>query len=191
LKPSAGRIALDRERLDGRSPDEILRRGVALVPEGRRIFARLSVAENLRIGTTRRRDRTQAGRDIDAMCERFPVLGRSLQKSGAHLSGGEQQQLAIARALLSKPRLLMLDEPTLGLAPLVVDAIFDLLDELRREGTTILLVEQNASRTVSSADRSYVMRSGGQIQLHGTAAELAAAADFHTAYLGMSTEALA
>lgn len=191
LSLSAGRIELDGDRLDGCSPDGVLRRGIALVPEGRRIFGRLTVGENLRIGTTLRRDRAQASADVTAMCERFPVLGTSWDKSGAHLSGGEQQQLAIARALLSRPRLLMLDEPTLGLAPLVVDAIFDLLDELRRDGTTILLVEQNASRTVSSADRSYVMRSGGRIKLQGTAAELASAADFDAAYLGMSTEALA
>jgi branched-chain amino acid transport system ATP-binding protein len=191
VRPSSGRITFEGDPIERCTPDQILRRGIALVPEGRRIFARLTVGENLRIGTTQRSDAAAASRDIKDMCDRFPVLGQSWNKSGAHLSGGEQQQLAIARALLSRPRLLLLDEPTLGLSPLMVDAIFDLVDELRRDGTTILLVEQNASRTVQCADRSYVMRSGGRIQMHGTAAELTVLEDFDTAYLGMSSKALA
>jgi branched-chain amino acid transport system ATP-binding protein len=185
LRPASGEIVFDGKRLTGRSPDAVLRAGVALVPEGRRIFSRLSVGENLKIGASSRRDRRQVGEDIERMLERFPVLKRDWNKSGAKLSGGEQQQLAIARALLSRPRLLLLDEPTLGLAPLMVDRVFEILQELRRDGVTMLLVEQNAARTVEIADHTYVMRSGGRIEFHGTTEELARRADFETAYIGM------
>jgi branched-chain amino acid transport system ATP-binding protein len=113
------------------------------------------------------------------------VLERDWKKSGAKLSGGEQQQLAIARALLSAPKLLLLDEPTLGLAPLMVDRVFEILEELRKDGVTILLVEQNAARTIEIADRTYVMRSGGRIEFHGTAEELGKRGDFEAAYIGM------
>jgi branched-chain amino acid transport system ATP-binding protein len=117
--------------------------------------------------------------------ERFPALGTHRDRSGAKLSGGEQQQLAIARALLARPKLLLLDEPTLGLGPLIVDQVFEILVELREEGVTILLVEQNAARTIEVTDRTYVMRSGGRVQFHGTAEELAKVGDFETAYIGM------
>jgi branched-chain amino acid transport system ATP-binding protein len=156
------------------------------VPENRRIFGRLSVGENLRIGTSARKDRKQANADITEMCERFEVLGRYFDQSGSKLSGGEQQQLAIARALLSRPKLLLLDEPTLGLAPIIVDQVFEILQGLREEGVTMLLVEQNAARTIEVADRSYVMRSGGRIEFHGTAEELARRGDFEAAYIGMA-----
>ena len=185
LRPVAGDITFDGRSIAGRSPDEILRMGISLVPEGRRIFGRLSVGENLKIGTTARRDRSKADADIKDMLSRFPVLERDWSKSGAKLSGGEQQQLAIARALLARPRLLLLDEPTLGLAPLMVDRVFEILEELHNEGTTILLVEQNAARTIEVANHTYVMRSGGRIQFHGTAEELAKIGGFEAAYIGM------
>src|SRR5690242_1155554 len=187
LKPASGQILLQGKELIGRSPDAVLRAGVALVPEGRRIFARLSVGENLKIGASSRRDRRQVDEDVARLLERFPVLERDWAKSGAKLSGGEQQQLAIARALISRPKVLLLDEPTLGLAPLMVDRVFEILDELRKDGVTILLVEQNAARTVEIADHTYVMRSGGRIEFHGTAEELSRRADFETAYIGMET----
>jgi branched-chain amino acid transport system ATP-binding protein len=185
LRPSSGDILFEGRSLLGRSPDAILRLGISLVPENRRIFGRLTVGENLRIGTSARADRRAAEADIQQMCERFPALGSYFDRSGAQLSGGEQQQLAIARALLSRPKLLLLDEPTLGLAPLLVDRVFEILQELKEDGATILLVEQNAARTIEVADRTYVMRAGGRIEFHGTTDELAQIGDFETAYIGL------
>jgi len=187
LSPVSGEIVFDGQSIVGMAPDEVLRRGIALVPEGRRIFGRLSVGENIKIGATVRKDRKGVDDDIREMLKRFPVLERYWNTSGAKLSGGEQQQLAIARALVSKPKLLLLDEPTLGLAPLMVDRVFEILEGLHASGTTILLVEQNAARTIEMADRTYVLRTGGRIQFHGTAAELAAIGDFETAYIGMGS----
>ncbi len=184
LKPSRGEIAFDGKRIDGMAPDRVLRRGLSLVPENRRIFKRLSVAENLQIGTSGRSDRAKAKQDIKEVLERFPVLERYYDTPGANLSGGEQQQLAIARALLARPKLLLLDEPTLGLAPLIVDQVFDLLSQLKDEGSTILLVEQNAARTVLVADRVYIMRTGGRIEFEGNGDELAERGGLETAYMG-------
>jgi branched-chain amino acid transport system ATP-binding protein len=185
LRPSRGEISFDGHRINGMAPDAVLRRGVSLVPESRRIFKRLSVAENLQIGTSGRRDRAKAKEDIKEMLERFPVLERYYAAPGANLSGGEQQQLAIARALLSRPRLLLLDEPTLGLAPIIVDQVFDLLQALKDEGSTILLVEQNAARTVDVADRVYIMRTGGRIEFEGSGEQLADRGGLEAAYMGL------
>lgn len=163
LPASAGRITLDDKPLSGVAPEQIVRRGVALVPEGRHIFATLTVAENLAIGATTRLKGASVNDDVERELERFPVLRRYYRSNAGKLSGGEQQQLAIARALLSAPRLLLLDEPSLGLSPVLVDLIFDTVEELRRSGLTVLLVEQNAARTVEIADRCYVLRSGAVV----------------------------
>jgi branched-chain amino acid transport system ATP-binding protein len=185
LRPSAGRIEFAGRSLVGMSPDRILGLGIALVPENRRIFSRLTVGENLRLGTSGRKDRRQAQEDVERMLERFPVLKEFYDHPGMKLSGGQQQQLAIARALVARPKLLMLDEPTLGLAPLMVDLVFEILQELKEEGVTILLVEQNAARTVEVADRTYVLRSGGRIEAQGTTEQLKQMGDFETAYIGL------
>ena len=184
VAPAGGSIVFEGASLVGAPPEKILRRGLALVPEGRHIFGTLSVAENLQLGTTARRDRSEAAADLDSVLERFPALREYYGRTAATLSGGEQQQLAIARALLSRPRLLLLDEPSLGLAPVVIDVVFDALEELRSEGVTILLVEQNAQRAVEFADRAYILRTG-RVAHAGTRDEILRMEDFATTYLGV------
>jgi branched-chain amino acid transport system ATP-binding protein len=183
---TAGRVSFDGREILGLPPERIVRMGMTLVPEGRRIFADLTVDENLVAATTARRDRAAIAADRRQIFELFPVLQERLTQKSGSLSGGEQQQLALARALLSAARLLLLDEPSLGLAPMVVDAIFDRIVELRRRGLTILLVEQNVDRALDIADRGYVM-TGGQIALAGTAAELRRSEGVERAYLGLVT----
>jgi branched-chain amino acid transport system ATP-binding protein len=180
---AGGSVTFEGRPVAGRPPEEIVRLGLALVPEGRHIFGTLTVAENLALGAVTRSDRAEVARETDELCERFPVLGRYRAQQAGQLSGGEQQQLAIARALLSRPKLLLLDEPSLGLAPLVIDLIFDVLGELRERGVTILLVEQNAARTVAFADRTYVLRSG-RLAASGTREELRGHVDLAEVYLG-------
>jgi len=170
LTPSGGRVTFDGEDITGMPPEKLLRSGLALVPEHRRIFVDLTVEENLRIGgvTVPSADRPAL---LDEMGERFPMLRDKWTTSAGYLSGGEAQQLAIARALMSRPRLLMMDEPSLGLAPLLVDVVFDLIEALRSQGRTLLVVEQNATRMLDLADRAYVLRSG-EVVAEGTGAEL-------------------
>ena len=156
------------------------------MPEGRQIFSSLSVAENLQLGTTPRRNRSDVSGDVERVLERFPILRTYYRGSAAKLSGGEQQQLAIARALLSDPQLLLLDEPSLGLAPIMIDRVFETLSDLRVSGVTVLLVEQNATRAVALADRTYVLRTG-RVALEGTREELLRTADFAAEYLGSSS----
>lgn len=170
LAPAAGTIRFDGVAVTGQSPDALLRRGLALVPEHRRLFPDLTVVENLKIGgvTVPAKDRPGL---IDEMVELFPVLGVKQHVAAGYLSGGEAQQLAIARALMSRPRLLMMDEPSLGLAPVLVDVVFDLIARLREQGRTLLVVEQNATRMLGIADRAYVLRSG-EVVAHGTGAAL-------------------
>jgi branched-chain amino acid transport system ATP-binding protein len=181
VKPQAGQVTWRGKSLLGRPPEMIARLGLALVPEGRHIFTTLTVRENLLLGYASGR----GSRDslLDEMLTRFPVLRRYYKEPAGGLSGGEQQQLAIARALLSKPQLLVLDEPSLGLAPLVVDEVFALLAGLREQGATVLLVEQNAARALAAADRAYVL-SGGRVVAAGTAGELSQRQDIQEAYLG-------
>jgi branched-chain amino acid transport system ATP-binding protein len=157
LRPAEGEIRLNGESVTGSSPDAMLRLGLALVPEHRRLFSQMSVAENLKIGgiSVGARERTRL---LDECVDLFPVLGRKLDTRAGFLSGGEAQQLAVARALMSNPRIVLMDEPSLGLAPVLVDLIFDLVDRLRREGKTLLVVEQNATRLLRVADRAYVLR---------------------------------
>ena len=181
VRPAGGTIEFEGESLLGLPPEQIVRRGLALVPEGRHIFSSLTVAENLKLGAVSRRGLPPE--ELAAVLERFEVLARLYDTAAGNLSGGEQQQLAIARALLSKPRLLLLDEPSLGLAPLVVDQVFDVLAELREQGVTVLLVEQNASRAVALADRSYVLRTGA-VAVAGPREQLLETVDFAEAYLG-------
>ncbi len=183
LKPTAGRVRFAGTDITGQRPEQVVRAGLVLTPEGRRILGTLTVRENLVLAGAVRADRRQAGEDVDAYLDRFPVLGRRAASPAGTLSGGEAQQLAIARSLMARPRLLLLDEPTLGLAPLVVDQIFDIVSELVREGLTILMVEQNAVRALEAADRGYVMRSG-VVVASGSAAELGGAEGLVSSYLG-------
>jgi branched-chain amino acid transport system ATP-binding protein len=162
-KPQRGTVTFDGRPLHGLTPEAVVRRGVALVPEGRHVFPNLTVQENLSIGGIARTDRDEMLADSRRWLDRFPILGdRSSQLAGT-LSGGEQQQLAIARALMSRPRMLLLDEPSLGLAPIFVDRIFELVAELRSDGVTVLLVEQNVHRALDVADRAYVLSVGSVV----------------------------
>jgi branched-chain amino acid transport system ATP-binding protein len=188
VHPASGTMTFEGSSLIGLQPEAVVRKRIALVPEGRHIFGTLTVEENLLLGTTPRPDRKTFRDDLGGIFERFPILGEYSGSPAGRLSGGEQQQLAIARALLSRPRLLLLDEPSLGLAPRVVDLVFDILGELRDEGVTVLLVEQNAGRTVEFADRTYVLRDG-TVRHSGTRDELVGKLDLAHAYLGVREEA--
>ena len=187
LRPWQGGIAFEGGSIIGKSPEQIARLGISLVPEGRDIFPSLTVEENLRLGAFTRSERTEYRRNLDEVYDLFPVLKERLQQPGATLSGGEQQQLAIARALMSSPRLLMLDEPSLGLAPTLVDQIFELIARLHQRGVTILLVEQNVDRTLEIVDRAYLMNTG-LIESQGTALQLRSRADIESIYMGVGRQ---
>lgn len=182
LQPSEGSIVFDGDEVVGRSPERLLRAGLALVPEHRRIFVDLTVEENLKIGGVTR-SAAERAELLDEMAELFPVLRQKMTVSAGYLSGGEAQQLAIGRALMSRPRLVLMDEPSLGLAPVLVDTIFELVETLRSQGRTLLIVEQNAVRMLEAADRAYVLRTG-QIVAEGTGAELRARDDLFDTFVG-------
>ena len=182
LSPAEGTIRLDGEPIAGLAPETIARRGVSLVPENRHVFTQLTVEENLRLGSQMRRDRDQVEADFERILGHFPFLRERLGTPGGKLSGGEQQQLVIARALMTSPKLMLLDEPALGLAPLIVQVVYDILHTLRESGITLLVVEQSTHRALENADRLYVMRSG-EIALHGESESLTEAA-VEAAYFG-------
>jgi branched-chain amino acid transport system ATP-binding protein len=182
LVPRHGRVALEGRSLHGVPPHEIVARGIAHVPEGRRIFNRLSVRENLGMGAYLRSD-TGIAEDLERVFELFPRLKERVAQVAGTLSGGEQQMLAIGRALMARPRVLLLDEPSMGLAPVLVEQIFATIESINRQGTTILLVEQNAAMALSIAHRGYVLETGSVV-LAGTAAELAENSRVKRAYLG-------
>ena len=181
LRPSGGRITFDGQRIDGIPAHELIRLGICHVPEGRHVFPRMTVAENLEMGAFRFKKIDQA--DLDRVLEMFPRLRERYRQVAGTLSGGEQQMLAIGRALMGKPRLLLLDEPSMGLAPMVVAQIFDIVREINESGVTVLLVEQNAAQALALADRGYVLETG-EIVLQGTGSELLADDRIRAAYLG-------
>ncbi len=183
LRPRAGRILLDGQPIEHLEPAEILARGVAHCPEGRRVFPYLTVEENLLMGAYVRRDRGAIASDLDRVYAHFPILAERRRQTAGTLSGGEQQMLAIGRALMSRPRLILFDEPSLGLAPTVVETTFGIIAGIRAEGATVLMVEQNAYLALRLADRAYVMETGS-IVLAGRAADLLADEKVRRAYLG-------
>lgn len=180
---ASGEISFGGQRIDGIGPDKIVQKGIVQVPEGRQIFTRLTVEENLQMGAYVSRDKRQIEDNHERVLSLFPILRERAKQSAGTLSGGEQQMLAMGRALMSKPELLMLDEPSMGLAPILVQEIFDIIEELNKQGTTILLVEQNASMALSIADRGYVLEVG-HISKTGTGADLLHDDDVRKAYLG-------
>ena len=184
LKAAGGSIRLDGQDVTSANPEKMVRAGVATVPETRDVFPDLTVTENLTLGSyTRRSDRAGVTEDRERMLALFPRLAERASQPAGTLSGGEQQMLVIARAMMSRPKVLLLDEPSLGLAPVIVDQIFEMIRTLKQSGLTIVLVEQNARKALSVADRAYVMRLG-KIAASGTAAEIGAATDLSALYLG-------
>jgi branched-chain amino acid transport system ATP-binding protein len=183
LPISRGAIRFKGEEISGLPPHAIVRLGISQVPEGRRIFGRLTVSENITLGSFVRHDRREIERDRERVLELFPRLRERLGQTAGTLSGGEQQMLAMARALVAKPALILLDEPSMGLAPMLVDQVFEIIKEISRQGVTILLVEQNAYAALEVADQAYVLASG-EISLTGSGAELLQHEEVVSAYLG-------
>ncbi|XOQ51881.1 MAG: ABC transporter ATP-binding protein [Succiniclasticum sp.] len=183
LKPKNGRIIFEDEDITGRAPHKIVGMGLVQVPEGRHVFANMTVSENLEMGAYLRKDKDGIRKDLSEVFVRFPRLLERKDQIAGTLSGGEQQMLAMGRALMSRPRLLLLDEPSMGLAPLLVQEIFNIIKEINESGTTILLVEQNAKMALSIADKAYVLETG-RISLEGTGKELLNSEAVQKAYLG-------
>ena len=183
LKPKTGTMTFEGKNIAGVPAHNIVKAGISQVPEGRRIFAEMSVMENLDLGAFIRKDKDGIQKDLKMVFERFPRLEERKNQEAGTLSGGEQQMLAMGRALMSRPRLLLLDEPSMGLAPLLIREIFSIIQDINKTGTTILLVEQNANMALSIANRAYVLETG-RITLSGDAKELAASEDVRKAYLG-------
>ena len=183
LKPKTGSIQFEGQEIAGMPAHEIVKTGISQVPEGRRIFAEMSVLENLELGAFTRKDKDGIKADMELVFERFPRLKERIGQLAGTLSGGEQQMLAMGRALMSRPRLLLLDEPSMGLAPLLIKEIFAIIQDINKTGTTVLLVEQNAKMALSIAHRAYVLETG-RITLSGDAKELAASDEVRKAYLG-------
>lgn len=183
LKKSSGEIFFEGKNLNKVSAKEIVAAGITQVPEGRRIFSGMSVYENLLMGAYLRKDKDGIAQDLEMVYERFPILKKRSNQDASTLSGGEQQMLAMGRALMARPKILLLDEPSMGLAPILVREIFNIIQDINAQGTTILLVEQNARMALSIANRAYVMENGS-IVLSGTGEELAASEEIQKAYLG-------
>jgi branched-chain amino acid transport system ATP-binding protein len=183
VRAVAGRIVFDGREIHRLSPQEILRRGIAHCPEGRRVFPHMTVRENLEMGAYVRTDAGAVAADLDRVLAHFPILAERRRQPAGTLSGGEQQMLAIGRALMARPRLILFDEPSLGLAPAMVETVFEIIGGIQREGTTVLMVEQNAWMALGIATRAYVMETG-RITLEGPARELAANERVKQAYLG-------
>lgn len=183
IKKAGGSVVFEEEDISSLSPDAIVRRGLIQVPEGRRIFANLSVRDNLEMGAFTRKDKAGIKDDLEMVYEMFPRLKERIRQVAGTLSGGEQQMLAMGRALMSKPRLLLLDEPSMGLAPILVDEIFSIIQRINKAGTTVLLVEQNAYKALSIADRAYILETG-LVTKSGDAGDLTKDNAVKAAYLG-------
>lgn len=183
LKPKTGTIEFEGKNIAGMPAQNIVKAGISQVPEGRRVFAEMTVMENLELGAFIRKDKDGIAKDLKMVFERFPRLEERVNQQAGTLSGGEQQMLAMGRALMSRPRLLLLDEPSMGLAPLLIREIFSIIQDINKAGTTVLLVEQNANMALSIANRAYVLETG-RITLSGDAKELAASEEVRKAYLG-------
>lgn len=183
VKPTIGSITLLDENITGKKPEHLVSKGVALVPEGRDVFPGLTVGENLRLGAYTNYNKTQYKQDLEDMFGLFPILEQRFGQAAGLLSGGEQQMLAIARGLMSRPKILMLDEPSLGLSPNMVDTIFGLIEDLHNRKMTILLVEQNAERALALADRAYLLDTG-HMQFAGRPEDLYSEVDIHSVYFG-------
>lgn len=183
IKPSQGVVCFNGDTISGLYAQEIVKKGLSHVPEGRHVFSGMTVLENLELGAYLRRDKKGIRDDLDQVYARFPVLEKRSRQNAGTLSGGEQQMLAIGRALMSRPRLLLMDEPSMGLAPLLVKEIFSIIEDINKQGTTILLVEQNANMALSIARRAYVLETGS-IVLEGFGKELSQSEEIKIAYLG-------